>query len=206
MFSLFLTGAGLATSAGLNAYLPLLVLALADRATNIVNLPTPYNVLSSNTGLLVLLLLLPLELVLDKIARIDHFSDLIHAAIRPGAAALAFMAVAHQDKSINLVWPLVLGLSIGAAVHWQKASFRPRISIATRGIANPIISLFEDALAIVLSIVAIFFSWGVIALAPAGLWLLRRSYVRMASGESRLISPFRPVIEAHKRQQGEKDS
>jgi uncharacterized protein (DUF1015 family) len=42
-----LTGIGLAAPAGLNAYIPLLALALADRATTRVTLHAPYDVLSS---------------------------------------------------------------------------------------------------------------------------------------------------------------
>lgn len=196
MFTLFLTGAGLAASAGLNAYLPILILALADRTTSFVDLPTPYNWLSSNVGLLVILLLLPLELIPDKIARVDHISDLIHTAIRPGAAALAFMAVAHQNEHIHLVIAMIFGLVIGGAVHWLKASSRPGITATTRNLGNPIISLVEDALSALLALVAIFFPWGVLAIGPAGFWYLNRMYVRMRSGESRMMAPFRPVIDA----------
>lgn len=203
MFTLLLTGTGLAASAGLNAYFPILVLALADRTTSFVNLPTPYDWLSSNVGLLVILLLLPLELIPDKIARVDHISDFIHTAIRPGAAALVFMAVAHQDDHIHLVWALILGLIIGGAVHWLKASSRPAISKNTRGLGNPIVSLMEDALAMVLAIVAIFLPWGVLVILPLGFWLLYRMYTRMQSGESRIMSPFRPVIEAARNPAGE---
>lgn len=198
MFSLFLTGTGLAASAGLNAYLPILILALADRTTNFVNLPTPYNWLSSNTGLFVILLLLPLELIPDKISRVDHLSDLVHSAIRPGSAALAFMAIAHQNSDIHLVWALILGLVIGGSVHWVKASARPTISTTTRGLGNPIVSVVEDGLAIGLSILAVFLPLSLLIALPLGMWLLLRMYGRMKSGESRIMSPFQPVIEASK--------
>ena len=198
MFTLFLTGAGLAASAGLNAYLPILILALVDRTTSFVDLPTPYNWLSSNLGLLVILLLLPLELIPDKIARIDHISDLIHTAIRPGAAALAFMAVAHQNDDIHLVIALLFGLVIGGAVHWLKATSRPGITDTTNGLGNPIISLLEDVLAGVLALVAVFFPYGLLIVAPVGFWYLNRMYVRMQSGDSRLIAPFKSVIAAQR--------
>ncbi len=196
MFTLFLTGTGLAASAGLNAYFPILILALADRTTSFVDLPTPYDWLSSNVGLLVILLLLPLELIPDKIAKVDHISDLVHTALRPGAAALCFMAVAHQDDHIHLVWALILGLVIGGAVHWFKAEARPAISESTRGLGNPIVSLLEDVISGLLAIVAVFFPYGVIVLIPLGFWYLNRMYGRMKSGESRIISPFQPVIDA----------
>lgn len=196
MITLFLTGTGLAASAGLNAYLPLLILALADRTTSFVDLPTPYDWLSSNVGLLVILLLLPLELIPDKIAKVDHISDLIHTAIRPGFAALLFMAVAHQDDEIHLVAAMLLGLVIGGAVHWLKASSRPGITISTRGLGNPIISLFEDALAGLVALVAVFFPYGVILVLPLGFWYLNRTYLRMRNGQTRIMAPFKTVIDA----------
>ncbi|MCO5229263.1 MAG: DUF4126 domain-containing protein [Thermomicrobiales bacterium] len=196
MFTLFLTGIGLSASAGLNAYFPLLILALADRATNVVNLPTPYNWLSSNTGLLVILILLSLELVPDKIAKIDHLSDLVHTAIRPGAAALAFMAVAHQNEHIHLVTAMLFGLVIGGAVHWLKASSRPQITESTRGLGNPIISLLEDMLSGTLALIAIFLPYGVIVILPLGFWYLHRTYQRMQRGETRILQPFKTVMEA----------
>lgn len=195
MFALFLTGSGLAASAGLNAYLPILILALADRATSIIDLPTPYNWLSSNVGILVILLLLPLELIPDKIARVDYFSDLLHTALRPGAAALAFMAVAHQNDHIDLVWALILGLVIGGVVHWHKASSRAAISETTGGFGNPVVSLVEDLLAAILALVAIFLPWGVLVVIPLGFWYLHRMYTRMSTGTSRLMSPFQSIID-----------
>lgn len=198
MITLFLTGAGLAASAGLNAYLPILILALADRTTSIIDLPTPYDWLSSNVGLFVILLLLPLELIPDKIAKIDHYSDLFHTAIRPGAAALAFMAVVYESDKIHLIFGLLFGLIIGGGVHWLKSSSRPGITRTTDGLGNPIISLMEDFLAGVLALVAVFFPYGVLVVAPLGFWYLNRMYTRMKSGDSRLISPFKPMIEARR--------
>src|SRR5690606_18943947 len=72
-----LTGVLLAAAAGLNAFLPILGLALADRFTNYVNLPQPYNIISSVGGIAILLALVTIDLIADKIPRIDHINDLI---------------------------------------------------------------------------------------------------------------------------------
>ena len=195
MFSLFLTGSGLAAAAGLNAWLPLLVLALTDRVSGVVDLPTPYDWLSSNVGLVVILLLLPLELIPDKIARVDSISDFINTALRPGAGAMAFMAVAHQDSEIHLVTAMMFGLVIAGAVHWFKASARPGITAGTRGLGNPMVSLLEDAICIALAVVALVWPPGVIPVALLGFWYLNRSYRRMAQGSNRLLATFKPVID-----------
>lgn len=188
MFATFLSGVGLASSAGLNAYLPLLILALADRFTSVVELDQPYDLLSSPWGIVVLLLLLPIELIADKIPRADHLNDLIHTAIRPGAGAVAFMAIASEHDELHPVLCMLLGLLISALVHRFKTVNRPVITVRTRGIGNPFISILEDALVIVVSVLAIFVPWSMLAVLPLAAYLLARAYRRMRTGETRLMS------------------
>ena len=67
-----LTGLGLAAPAGLNAYIPLLVLALAARFSTAVTLASPFDVLSSTWAIVILLVLLTVELVVDKVPGLDN--------------------------------------------------------------------------------------------------------------------------------------
>jgi hypothetical protein len=190
---MILSGFGLASGAGLNAYLPLLILALADRFTNVIDLDTPWDILSSFWGLVILLLILPLELIPDKIAGVDRVSDLLHTAIRPGAGAIAFMAVSSEVENFQMVIAFILGLVIAGAVHWLKASARSQITETTKGIGNPLVSLLEDALAVIFAIVAVFAPYGIIAVVPLGLLLLVRTYRRMQSGQTRMMALFDPA-------------
>ena len=190
MFATFLAGIGLASSAGLNAYLPLLILALADRFTSVVELDQPYDLLSSPWGIIALLLLLPIELIADKIPRADHLNDLIHTAIRPGAGAVAFMAVASEQDQIHPVVGLLLGLLVAALVHRVKTVNRPLITVRTRGIGNPFISIIEDALVMPVSVLAIFVPWSMLVLLPLAAYILARAYRRMRTGETRLMRLF----------------
>ena len=192
MFATLLSGLGLSAGSGLNAYLPLLILALADRLTSVVNLDQPYDILSSNWGIIVLLLLLPIELIPDKISRLDHLNDLLHTAIRPAAGAIAFMAFASQDDHLQPVIALVVGLLVAGGVHWLKSSTRPQISVTTRGIGNPFISMLEDGISIVLALFAIFVPYSLIVVLPLAAWLLTRSYRRMSKGETRLMTLLGP--------------
>jgi hypothetical protein len=187
-----LTGAGLSFSAGLNAYLPLLILALADRLTHTVDLDAPYSGLSSNWGVLALLVLLPVELFADKIPKLDHYNNILHTAIRPLAAALCFMAVASQDDSLNVWLAGVLGLVIGAGTHLWKMRERPGVTAGTNGLGNPFVSVLEDGTAIVVSIVAIAAPIANLVLIPGAVTLLHRTFGRMSRGESRLIKAFQP--------------
>ncbi len=188
MFATFLAGIGMSSAAGLNAYLPLLILALAARFTNVVELDQPYDLLSSLGGILVLLLLLPIELIADKIPRVDHFNDLLHTAFRPGAGAIAFMALASEDDRIHPVLCMLLGLLVAGAVHWFKTTNRPRITIRTRGLGNPVISVLEDGIVIVVAILALFLPWSMLVALPLAGALLARSYRRMRTGQTRLMS------------------
>lgn len=189
---MILTGIGLAAGSGLNAYLPLLVLALADRFTDVIELDAPFDIISSFWGLLILLLILPLELIPDKIPKFDHLSDLVHSAVRPALAAFAFMAVSNHVEDFQMVLAFIFGLVIAGAVTWVKIAARPGITEMTNGIGNPIVSLLEDGLVLAFAIVGVFLPYGIFAVVPLGLLLLFRTYRRMQSGESRMVSAFRP--------------
>lgn len=188
MFATLLAGFGLSASSGLNAYLPLLILALADRLTPFVDLDRPYNFLSSGWGIIILLIVLPIELVADKIARLDHLNDLLHTAIRPASGAIAFMAYASQDDKFQPVVGLILGLLIAGGVHWLKSSNRPHITLTTNGIGNPFASMVEDGLVILLALLSVFLPISNLVAIPLAAWFLLRTYRRMRSGETRLMS------------------
>lgn len=188
MIATLLAGMGLASSAGLNAYLPLLILALADRITTVIELDQPYSLLSSNWGIIVLLLILPIELVPDKIPRIDQYNDLIHSAIRPATGAFAFMAYASQSTHLFTVAAMILGLVIAGGVHWMKLTARPRIAAGTGGIGNPFVSMLEDGIAIALAVVATFIPYGIIVVLPLAAWFLMRTYRRMSAGEGPIMA------------------
>ena len=150
-----LTGLGLSPSAGLNAYIPLLIFALADRFTDRVTLDNPYDFISSTPGILIVLLLLTIELVADKVPGVDHANDLIQSAIRPAAGAFLMMASTSQDDSLNPVISMILGLFLAGTVHGVKATARPAITVSTGGLGNPVISMIEDGISAVTSIFAI---------------------------------------------------
>lgn len=155
MDSSVLTGLGLAPSAGLNAYIPLLALALADRFTDQVTLQRPYDFLSSTSGIIILLVLLTIEIIADKIPGVDHANDLIQSAIRPAAGAISMMAVTNTDRALNPAVAMIAGLLLAGGVHGVKATTRPAITVSTGGVGNPVISMLEDAVAAITSVAAI---------------------------------------------------
>lgn len=96
-----LSAFGLSASAGLNAYIPLLIVALLARFTNLIHLSEPWNALTSwwVIGLLVVLSLV--EFFADKIPAVNHANDLIQTFIRPVAGAILFAASAHVVTEVH---------------------------------------------------------------------------------------------------------
>lgn len=97
----FLTGTGLATSAGLNAYIPLLALGLLDRFTGLVDLPAGWTWLAADASLWILGVLLALELVADKIPGVDAVNDVVQTVV--GADTVTVGAAAPVLSAAGLV-------------------------------------------------------------------------------------------------------
>ena len=177
---------GLSASAGLNAYIPLLVIALAGRI-GLVKLDDPYILLQSPWTIGVLSVLLLVEVLADKVPVADHLNDIIGTIIRPTAGAIVFAASIGSIESMNQVLALILGLLTSGGVHAAKATARPMITATTAGVGNPIVSILEDVIAVVTSIVAILapFLIGMSAIAFAFLfiwWRIKRRRKMAASG------------------------
>lgn len=190
METALLTGLGLAAPAGLNAYLPLLILALADRATDRIDLAAPYDVLATTPIILLLCALLGIEIVVDKVPGLDHLNDLIQTVVRPAAGAVLVLATTTGAVDLPPALAVALGLVAAGSVHAAKAAARPAVTVGTAGVFNPLVSLGEDVVAGVASVVAIFLP--VLALAVlAGfaafvVWALGRA--RRLAGAARRAS------------------
>ena len=90
-----LTAFGLSASAGLNAYIPLLMIALLARFTDWVHLSAPFDLLSNEWVIGALVVLLVVETFADKIPGVDHVNDFIQTFIRPTAGAILFASEAN---------------------------------------------------------------------------------------------------------------
>ncbi|MCC6944515.1 MAG: DUF4126 domain-containing protein [Thermomicrobiales bacterium] len=167
-----LTGILLAACAGLNAYIPLLGLALADRASSSIDLSKPFDVVSSTAGIVILLVLLTIDLVIDKVSRLDHINDLVNTALRPAAGMFLVMAVTNGKGEVDEIIAMMIGLFVAGGVHAWKAVNRLRLTTRSGGTANPLISLLEDTCAIVVTGLALVFPWaGAIVAGGAGFLL-----------------------------------
>ncbi|MBN1313979.1 MAG: DUF4126 domain-containing protein [Anaerolineales bacterium] len=151
---------GLATSAGLNAYIPLLVVAVLGRVSteagwNLIHLREPWDTLTSwwIIGLLVVLLII--EMTVDKIPAVDTVNDVINTVVRPSAGAILFAANASVVTDIHPVLALACGVLLAGGVHAIKATARPIVTTTTAGVGNPIVSVAEDIVAGIISILSV---------------------------------------------------
>ncbi|HEX9089944.1 MAG TPA: DUF4126 domain-containing protein [Anaerolineales bacterium] len=146
---------GLSASAGLNAYIPLLVVALLGRFTNLITLSAPWDTLESWWVIGVLMILSLVEFFADKIPVVNHANDIIQTIIRPIAGAIVFAASAQIITDIHPVLAMIMGLFIAGTVHAVKSlAVRPAVTATTGGAANVPVSIAEDVLSTVLSIIA----------------------------------------------------
>jgi hypothetical protein len=147
---------GLSASAGLNAYIPLLLVGLLARYTNLINLNQPWDTLSNPWIILLLCFLVIVEMLADKIPVVNHINDLIQSLIRPAAGAIAFAASANVVTDVSPVLALAAGLLVAGTVHVAKAgALRPAVTATTGGAGNIPVSIAEDVVSTVLSILAI---------------------------------------------------
>ena len=181
-----LSSLGLALPAGLNAWLPFLVLALADRFSSTIDLAAPYDFISSTPGIIIILLLLPIELIADKIPGLDHVSDLVHTAIRPVAGAILAAAVADASGDLDAWIGGLVGLTGAGVTHAAKMSVRPVVTVSTGGVGNPVVSLIEDVTAAISSLVAVFLPLLLLIVLPLFGYLLYATWKRMQRGSARM--------------------
>lgn len=181
----FLTSIGLAIPAGLNAYIPLLAVAVSNHF-GWLDLRTPFDVLGSWWVIGIIAVLLAVEMVADKIPMVDHINDVISTLLRPAAGGLLFVAASPQASHVNPWLLVVAGVIVAGGVHAVKASTRPVVNASTGGLGAPVVSTIEDVLAGVTAVLAIVAPYlvGAVVLLVAALvaWMYVRRRRRVIVG------------------------
>jgi hypothetical protein len=183
-----LTGTGLAASAGLNAYIPLLIMGLMARFTDAIALPSGWQWLSNGWVIAILALLLAVEVVADKVPMVDHVNDVVQTVVRPTAGGIVFGAGSSSQTATvtdpgsffsSHQWvPIAAGVLIAFCVHGAKAATRPVVNATTAGFGAPVASTVEDFSSIVMSLLAILLPilvlLGLVLLVSTMIWAFRR--------------------------------
>jgi hypothetical protein len=174
-----LTGIGLSAAAGLNAYIPFLVVGLLARFTDVIVLPADFTWIESGWALGIGAVLLLAELVLDKVPAVDSVNDIVATLIRPSMGGLVFAATSAAKGLDESSWMIdhpwvgvVLGVVVSGIVHIGKTSARPVVNAATLGAGAPLVSTVEDTASVGLSVVAILWPVLVIVAVPLLAWAL----------------------------------
>jgi hypothetical protein len=196
-----LMGIGLATSAGLNAYIPLMMLGLLSRYTDLITLPQSWHWLENGWTLVIIGGLLAIETVADKIPVVDHINDVIQTVIRPTAGGIAFGAASGAQTALvqdpgqffgSKQWiPIAAGSVIGLVVHGMKATARPVVNVSTAGIGAPIVSTAEDVISASMSFFAIIFPFVIVFFLALVVWLfvlMRRRRKRRKAEKAELAT------------------
>ena len=181
-----LTGMGLSAAAGLNAYIPFLIVALIARFTDYITLPAGLEWIDSWWAIGIGAVLLLAEVVLDKIPAVDTVNDTIQTFIRPSMGGLIFAATSSAQGLDQSTWMqehswvgIILGVVVSGLVHSGKMVARPVLNTGTVGTAAPVVSTVEDFSSVGLSLIAIFLPLLVILALALMVWIFIWLYLKV---------------------------
>jgi hypothetical protein len=149
-----LSSLGLSGAAGLNAYIPLLLVGLLSRA-GVMHLSAPFDALMNPWVLLGIGVIGALDFVGDKIPGVDHILHVVGGVVHAAAGAVLFAShagLADVPPSLSLL----LGLVVAGSVHATRTAVRPVATATTAGLGNPVVSTVEDGTSLLMSVLAVF--------------------------------------------------
>ena len=128
-------------ASGINAYLVVLVLGIADRVNDFSQIP---DVLGHWEVLAVAFVMYAMEFVADKIPYIDSTWDAISTAIRPTVGAVIGVLLAGDASTLDQAVLAVVGGGTALLSHLVKAGSRLAINSSPEPISNVVASVTED--------------------------------------------------------------
>ncbi len=119
-------------------------------------LNSPWDTLTSWWVIGLLFVLMVIEFFADKAPLANHINDGIQTFVRPVAGAIVFAGSAQVITDIHPILAMIVGILISGTVHVAKtAVVRPAVTLTTGGAANTPVSIAEDVIAAMVSILAI---------------------------------------------------
>ena len=143
-------------ASGVNAYLVVLVLGLADRWGHFEQIPDQ---LARTDVLVAAAVLFVGEFVVDKVPYLDSTWDAISTVIRPTVAAVIALLVSGEATSLEQAAYAVLGGGTALASHSVKAGSRLAINTSPEPFSNWTASLAEDGLVVAVVLLVINHPW-----------------------------------------------
>jgi hypothetical protein len=128
-------------ASGVNAYLVVLVLGIADRVGDLSQVP---DVLGRWDVLTVAFFLYAMEFVADKIPYLDSTWDVVSTAIRPTVGAVIGVLIAGDADTLGQAVAGVVGGGTALLSHAVKAGSRLAINASPEPVTNVTASVVED--------------------------------------------------------------
>jgi hypothetical protein len=128
-------------ASGVNAYLVVLVLGIADRVGGLSQVP---DVLGRWDVLTVAFFLYAMEFVADKIPYLDSTWDVVSTAIRPTVGAVIGVLIAGDADTLGQAVAGVVGGGTALLSHAVKAGSRLAINASPEPVTNVTASVVED--------------------------------------------------------------
>lgn len=153
-------------ASGVNAYLVVLVLGVADRFGDLTQVP---DVLGRADVLAAAGFLYAMEFVADKIPYVDSTWDAVSTAIRPAVGAVIGVLLAGEADSLDQAVSGVVGGGTALLAHLTKAGTRLAINASPEPVTNVVASISEDV--VVLALVAFALSYPRLAAVVAAVLL-----------------------------------
>ncbi len=150
----YFTALGLATAAGLNAWIPLLATGLLARWTDVIDLDGTWASLEDTAVLIALAGVAVLDFVGDKVPGVDHVLHGAGTVIAPVTGVVAALA-SSSALDVSPALMTIIGLVAAETSHGTRMAIRPFSTATTAGAGNPVLSLIEDVVSFGLSFVAI---------------------------------------------------
>ena len=156
-------GIGLSSIAGVRAFLPLVLVGLFARL-GLFALPAPLGLLDDWLVIGVFAVLALLESGLDKVPSLDPVLDYVQTPVRIAAGAILFAVALQEGIDVGAVPELAAGGVIAGLVSILKTILRPAANVASAGVSTSFLSLMEDVVALLGSVIAV-----LVALVPLAL-------------------------------------
>ncbi|MDQ3360409.1 MAG: DUF4126 domain-containing protein [Actinomycetota bacterium] len=152
-------GVGLASVAGVRAFLPLALVALFS-ALGLFEPPSPYVDVGGDgwwwSAFGVLAALSILETALDKIGGVERAFNVVMVPVRALAGGVLFTAGSGFDVDAGSAPWLVVGALIAGVVAVLKVLLRPPATGVSSGVSTSFLSLIEDLAGLIGGAVALF--------------------------------------------------
>ena len=128
-------------ASGINAYLVVLILGVAQRFFEVSGVPAA---LGRTDVMVAAGVLFFLEMFADKIPYLDSAWDTVHTVIRPMVGATLGYLIGHESSSLDAAFSAATGGFTALAAHLVKAGTRAAVNTSPEPASNVLVSTGED--------------------------------------------------------------